>query len=46
MNAPLSPQQIEYWQRCFAMELDAVYCDVAVRRWEMATGRKATNARN
>ena len=25
-------------QRCFAMELDPVYCDVAVRRWEMATG--------
>jgi len=31
-------------RRCFAMELDPVYCDVAVRRWEMATGRKATNA--
>ncbi|EEW24380.1 site-specific DNA-methyltransferase [Rhodobacter ferrooxidans] len=28
-------------RRCFAMELDPVYCDVAVRRWEMATGRKA-----
>jgi len=25
-------------RRCFAMELDPVYCDVAVRRWEMATG--------
>ena len=24
-------------RRCFAMELDPVYCDVAVRRWEMAT---------
>jgi hypothetical protein len=23
------------------MELDPAYCDVAVRRWEMATGRKA-----
>jgi DNA modification methylase len=23
------------------MELDPIYCDVAVRRWEMATGRKA-----
>ena len=29
-------------RRCFAIELDPVYCDVAVRRWEMATGRKAT----
>jgi DNA modification methylase len=28
-------------RRCFAVELDPVYCDVAVRRWEMATGRKA-----
>ena len=28
-------------RRCFAMELDPVYCDVAVRRWEMATGRTA-----
>ena len=26
---------------CFAMELDPVYCDVAVRRWELATGRTA-----
>ncbi|MFN3973343.1 MAG: site-specific DNA-methyltransferase [Gemmobacter sp.] len=29
-------------RRCLAMELDPVYCDVAVRRWEMATGRRAT----
>ena len=28
-------------RRCCAVELDPVYCDVAVRRWEMATGRKA-----
>ncbi|WP_246087815.1 hypothetical protein [Paracoccus marinus] len=28
-------------RHCFAMELDPVYCDVAVRRWELATGRKA-----
>jgi len=27
-------------RRCFAMELDPVYCDVAVQRWEMATGQK------
>ena len=33
-------------RRCFAMELDPVYCDVAVRRWEMATGRKAVLAAN
>ncbi len=29
-------------RRCCAVELDPVYCDVAVRRWEMATGRKAS----
>jgi len=29
-------------RRCCAVELDPVYCDVAVQRWEMATGRKAT----
>jgi DNA modification methylase len=23
------------------MELDPIYCDVAMRRWEMATGRTA-----
>ena len=26
---------------CFSMELDPVYCDVAVRRWEIATGKAA-----
>ena len=29
-------------RRCHAVELDPVYCDVAVRRWELATGRKAS----
>ena len=29
-------------RRCCAVELDPVYCDVAVRRWEMATGRTAS----
>ena len=28
-------------RRCFAMELDPIYCDVAVRRWEMATEKTA-----
>ena len=28
-------------RRCFAMELDPIYCDVAVKRWEMATGKLA-----
>lgn len=28
-------------RRCFAMELDPRYCDVAVQRWEHFTGKKA-----
>lgn len=28
-------------RRCFAMEIDPAYCDVAVTRWEKLTGRKA-----
>jgi len=27
---------------CFAMELNRFYVDVALRRWELFTGRKAT----
>jgi len=28
-------------RRCFAMELEPVFCDVAVKRWEDWTGKKA-----
>jgi DNA modification methylase len=28
-------------RRCFMMELDPLYCDVIVQRWEKLTGRKA-----
>lgn len=28
-------------RRCFAVEIEPVYCDVAVRRWEEFTGTKA-----
>ena len=28
-------------RRCFAMEIDELYADVIVRRWEEFTGRKA-----
>ena len=31
-------------RRCLGMELDAAYVDVAVRRWERATGRDAVHA--
>ena len=29
------------WRRVFLMELDPLYCDVIVQRWETFTGRKA-----
>jgi DNA modification methylase len=29
-------------RRAFLMELDTLYCDVIVRRWEQVTGKKAT----
>jgi DNA modification methylase len=28
-------------RKCYAMELSPVYCDLAVKRWEEFTGRKA-----
>ena len=31
-------------RRCYAMELDTLYCDVIVKRWEEFTGRKASLA--
>jgi DNA modification methylase len=27
-------------RHCFAMEIDTLYCDVIVRRWEEFTGKK------
>lgn len=31
-------------RRCYAMEIEPKYCDIAVRRWEEFTGRKAERA--
>lgn len=31
-------------RRCFGMELDPAYCDVALRRWQLMTGGTATHA--
>jgi DNA modification methylase len=28
-------------RRCFMMEIDDLYCDIIVQRWEQFTGRKA-----
>jgi len=28
-------------RRCYAIEVEPVFCDVAVQRWEKMTGRKA-----
>ena len=30
-----------FGRRCFGMEIDPVYCDITVRRWQKLTGRKA-----
>jgi DNA modification methylase len=32
-------------RRCFAMEIEPKYIDVAVQRWENYTGKKATHER-
>ena len=32
-------------RRCYAMEISPAYCDVAVKRWENLTGRKAVLAK-
>lgn len=32
-------------RRCYAMEISPAYCDVAVKRWETLTGRKAELSR-
>jgi len=32
-------------RRAFLMELDALYCDVIVQRWEKFTGKKAERIR-
>jgi DNA modification methylase len=32
-------------RRCFGMEIDPVYCDVIVERWESFTGKKAKRQR-
>ena len=31
-------------RRCFGMELDPAYCDVALRRWQLMSGGTATHA--
>jgi len=28
-------------RKCFGMEIDPVYCDVIIKRWENYTGNKA-----
>jgi DNA modification methylase len=28
-------------RRCYGMEIDPIYCDVSVKRWEDFTGKKA-----
>ncbi len=33
-------------RKCYAMELSPVYCDLAVKRWEQLTGKKAELVQN
>ena len=33
-------------RKCYAMEIDPVYCDVAMKRWEQFTGKKAERITN
>ena len=35
----MAAEQLE--RKCYTMELDAVYCDVIVKRWEEFTGKRA-----
>ena len=29
-------------RKCYGLEIDPIYCDVIVKRWEAFTGKKAT----
>lgn len=31
----------KFKRRCYGMEIDPIYCDVIVKRWEQFTGQKA-----
>jgi len=33
-------------RKCFTIELDPIYCDVIVKRWEQFTNKKVTNVTN
>ena len=33
-------------RRCFGIEIDPIYVDTAIKRWERMTGREAQNAKN
>lgn len=35
----------ELGRRCYAMEIEPVYCDVTIKRWENFTGKKAALAK-
>ena len=32
-------------RRCYGLEIEPLYCDVTVKRWETLTGKKAKRAK-
>ena len=42
MTAAIDKAAEQLGRRCFAMEIEPRYCDVAVKRWELCTGKQAS----
>lgn len=40
-----APAEME-GRKCYAIEIDPIYCDVIVKRWEEFTGKKAKRLSN
>ena len=38
-STPIACEQLG--RKCYGLEIDAVYCDVIVQRWQAFTGKKA-----
>jgi len=36
----------KFKRKCYGMEIDPIYCDVIVKRWEQYTGQKAKLQKN
>lgn len=42
--AAYNPRAIRKAKRCFAIDIEPAFVDVAVRRWERFTGKQAVHA--